>query len=143
MGQAIRLLLRWRAGYFHAHAHQGAVHEHVHAHERGVEHRAPAHEHVHRRPLRSRLGAFGIGLIHGIGGSAGVGILLLAAIPSRVEGVLALVVFAACTALSMTVASTCVGSALSTERVRGVFARVAPVPGAASLAFAPGTPGRR
>ena len=28
-------------------------------------------------------GAFGIGLVHGMGGSAGVGVLLLAAIPSR------------------------------------------------------------
>lgn len=123
MALAIRLLLRWRAGYFHvhAHAHDGAVHEHVHVHERRAEHEASAHGHMHRRPVRSRSGAYGIGLIHGIGGSAGVGILLLAAIPDRIEGVVALLVFAAFTAASMTVASTCVGAALSSDPVRGVF----------------------
>jgi high-affinity nickel permease len=137
MALALRLLLRWRAGYFHVHvhAHDGAVHEHVHVHDRRVEHQASAHEHVHRRPVRSRLGAYGIGLIHGIGGSAGVGILLLAAIPNRVEGFVALLVFAAFTAVSMTVASTCVGSVLSSDPVRSVFGRVAPVLGVASLAF--------
>lgn len=137
MALAIRLLLRWHAGYFHVHphAHDGAIHEHVHVHERRSEHQASTHEHMHPRRVRSRLGAYGIGLIHGIGGSAGVGILLLAAIPNRVEGAVALLVFAAFTAASMTVASTCVGSALSSAPVRGAFGRVAPVLGAASLAF--------
>src|SRR3954451_22620912 len=61
---AARLLSRGRSGSSHAHAP---------AH--------PPHEHDHRHPVRSPLGAFGIGLVHGLGGSAGVGVLLLAAIP--------------------------------------------------------------
>ena len=41
------------------------------------------HRHEHgRHQVRSPLAAFGIGLVHGLGGSAGVGVLLLAAIPS-------------------------------------------------------------
>src|SRR5215213_8070930 len=79
---ATRLLIRWRSGYFHVHAH---------AH--------PRHEHDHRHPVRSPLGAFGIGLVHGMGGSAGVGVLLLAALPSRPLAVASLVVLAVFTAV--------------------------------------------
>src|SRR4051794_38926093 len=49
--------------------------------------------------------AYVIGLIHGMGGSAGVGVLLLAAIPNHAEALGALVLFAACTAISMAAAS--------------------------------------
>src|SRR5436309_10963857 len=40
---------------------------------------------------RTPLQAYGVGLVHGIGGSAGVGVLLRAAIPSHVEGAVALI----------------------------------------------------
>src|SRR4051794_39183663 len=40
------------------------------------------HAHGHRHDVPSPLGAFGIGLVHGTGGSAGVCVLLLAAVPS-------------------------------------------------------------
>ena len=76
-----------------------------------------------------------IGLIHGIGGSAGVGILLLAAIPDHVEGVAALALFAAFTAVSMSVASTTFGYALSRGAVTRRFVAVAPALGMLSLAF--------
>src|SRR6478735_818162 len=52
------------------------------------------------------LAAFGIGLVHGMGGSAGVGVLLLAAIPSREVAVAALLVLALFTAVSMTIVTT-------------------------------------
>jgi hypothetical protein len=84
---------------------------------------------------RSPLQAYGIGLLHGIGGSAGVGLLLLAAIPSHVEGALALVVFACFTAVSMAVASTTFGFALSRGPALRGFATVAPALGTLSLAF--------
>ena len=66
---AVRLLIRWRSGYFH-----------LHAHSHGPE------DEGHRHKVRTPLGAFGIGLVHGMGGSAGVGVLLLAAIPSKPAG---------------------------------------------------------
>src|SRR5213592_2666124 len=64
---AVWLLVRWRRGAFHAHAHEheDLSHAHLHSHRVG--------RHAHPRS-RTPLGAFGIGLLHGIGGSAGVGI---------------------------------------------------------------------
>jgi hypothetical protein len=91
--------------------------------------------HQHVRPARSPLQAYGIGLVHGMGGSAGVGILLLAGIPDRPVALVALVLFAACTAVSMAVASTTFGYTLSRGPVLARFGTVAPALGALSLAF--------
>ena len=113
---ALRLLVRWRHGYFNLHAH-------VH----GDEH--------HHHPVRTPVGAFGIGLVHGIGGSAGVGVLILAAIPSTAVACIALIVLAVFTAVSMTLVTTGFGITLSADRVAGSFNGVAPVLGVASLAF--------
>jgi high-affinity nickel permease len=115
---AVRLLIRWRSGYFHAHAH---------AH--------PPQEHDHRHPVRSPLGAFTIGLVHGMGGSAGVGVLLLAAVPSRPLAVASLVVLAVFTAVSMTMVTTGFGTVLVQPRVRSAFVVAAPTLGVVSLAF--------
>jgi len=100
----------------------------------------PAPHHPHGRcgaslRARSPLQAYGIGLVHGIGGSAGVGVLLLAAIPDHVEGVLALAVFAVFTAVSMALASTSFGWVLERGSVRRAYAAVAPALALASLAF--------
>jgi hypothetical protein len=129
-GLAVWLLLRWRRGLFHVHLH---AHETVHAHGH-VHDRAGAHPHS-ARPARSPLQAFAIGLVHGMGGSAGVGVLLLASIHDHVIAVAALALFAACTALSMTVLSSGFGAALGGARWRATLPRVAPVLGSASLLF--------
>jgi hypothetical protein len=84
---------------------------------------------------RSGPQAFAIGLVHGMGGTAGVGLLLLATIQSHALALLALTLFAACTAVSMTLLSTGFGAALSADLVRRSFHRVAPALGFASLAF--------
>jgi high-affinity nickel permease len=85
-------------------------------------------------PSRTGLKVYGVGLLHGIGGSAGVGVLLLASIPSHAEALAALVLFALFTAVSMALASTAFGVVLS----RGAVVR-GPAPAAAlatmSLAF--------
>jgi len=130
---AMRLLLRWRRGRFHAHVHRHGELEHRHLHP----HRqAPAHDHAHRPgPMRTPAGAYGIGLIHGMGGSAGVGILLLAAIPDHVEGLIALAILALFTAVSMAIASTGFGYAITRGPVRRRFSAVAPALGVLSLAF--------
>jgi len=108
---AVRLLVRWHRGAFR----QGPGH----VHPKG------------RTPWQ----AYAIGLVHGMGGSAGVGVLLLAAIPDRVEAVAALALFASFTAVSMAFASTTFGYALSRRRVMHQFGRLAPALGAVSLAF--------
>lgn len=134
---AVRLLLRWRRGYFHVHAHEHGdlVHVHAHVHARGAEHSPSEHGHQHPPGLRSRSGAYGIGLIHGIGGSAGVGILLLAAIPNQLEAIAALLAFATFTAVSMTIGSIYLGSVLMGEQARRHRGEVAPVLGVTGVCF--------
>jgi high-affinity nickel permease len=134
MWLAIRLLLRWRRGelHDHPHAHSGALHRHPHAHGAAG---GAVHRHSHGALGRSPLQAYGIGALHGVGGSAGIGVLLLAAIPNHVEAVTALLIFALFTAISMALVSTAFGYAISRGPILARFARVAPVLGLASLAF--------
>jgi high-affinity nickel permease len=109
---ALWLLLRWRRGAF-------------------------AHGHTHLRvpPRRTPLQAYGIGLLHGIGGSGGVGVLLLAAIHSRTVALIALTLFAFCTAVSMALLSTGFAYVLARPRVQRGFARVVPLFGAFGVCF--------
>lgn len=135
MALAMRLLLRWRAGRFHAHVHRHGDIEHRHLHGHAER---PGHAHGHEPESllgRSPLQAYGIGLVHGVGGSAGVGVLLLASIPGQAAGLAALVLFAAGTAVSMAVASSAFGFALTRGPVLRRLTVVAPVLGVTSLAF--------
>ena len=113
---ALRLLVRWRHGFFDLHAHPH-----------------PEQDHHHR--VRTPLGALGIGLVHGIGGSAGVGVLLLAAIPSETAAVASLLLLAIFTAVSMSLVTAGFGLTLSARRVAAAANAVVPVLGTASLAF--------
>lgn len=61
---------------------------------------------------RSALEAYAIGTVHGIAGSAGVGLLLFAGIGDHGAATAALAAFALFTAISMAVASTGFGYAL-------------------------------
>jgi cytochrome c biogenesis protein CcdA len=108
---AVRLLLRWRRGELRFHSHPEA-------------HRA-----------RTRKGAFAIGLVHGAGGSAGVGILLLASIQSKPLAVVSLVLLAVFTAVSMSALSTGLGLTLAARPVRSAFGTMAPALGTLSLLF--------
>jgi len=107
---SLLLLLRWRRGAYR-------------------------HTTVHTHATRTGLQAYGIGLVHGMGGTAGVGLLLLATIQSRMLAVAALTIFAFCTALSMAALSTGFGLALASAPVRRSFHVLAPALGGASLAF--------
>jgi ABC-type nickel/cobalt efflux system permease component RcnA len=137
VGLAVRLLWRWKRGLYHLHPHEhaGVRHAHPHAHETSERHTSE-HEHPHPAALgRSPLAAYGIGLVHGVGGSGGAGILLVGAISGGGAGVLALALFAAATAVSMALVSTGFGHALA----RGTLARhledIVPAMGCASLLF--------
>jgi hypothetical protein len=113
---ALLLLHRWRLGRFHVQVH---------------EHDGDRHSHGARTPMQ----AYAIGLVHGIGGSAGVGVLLLASIPSHALAIVCLGVFAFFTAVSMSALSSGFGLTLSRPRVRRSFAQLAPALGLVSLAF--------
>ena len=108
---ALRLLVRWRRGELRFHAHP------------------------HAHGARTRRGAFAIGLVHGIGGSAGVGVLVLAAVSSTGLAVTSLVLLAVFTAASMSLLSSWFGSLLVSRPAHAAFGAVAPALGGASLAF--------
>jgi cytochrome c biogenesis protein CcdA len=117
---AVRLLVRWRRGYFHVHPHRHGelVHAHPHVHEHAPAHDHGEHEHPHAEALgRTPLAALGIGLVHGIGGSAGAGILVVGTIGDRIAAAVALFVFAAATAVAMAGATLAFGHLLSRGRV--------------------------
>ena len=73
--------------------------------------------------------------MHGIAGSAGVGVLVLASVRSTGLAVASLVVIAVFTALSMSLLSRGLGSVLVSRPAQGAFGTAAPALGAASLAF--------
>ena len=129
---AVWLLVRWRRGLFHVHVHghSGGHHAHVHTHTR-------VDKHPHRSParLRTPFQAFAVGLVHGMGGSAGVGILLLTAVKSTTIAVVSLGLLALFTAVSMAILTTGFGVTLSSGPARRTFNVVAPALGVASLAF--------
>jgi ABC-type nickel/cobalt efflux system permease component RcnA len=123
VGLAVWLLLRWRRGLFHVHPHAHEADPHTHAHD-------PRRRHGHPARARSSFGAFSIGLLHGMGGSAGVGVLLVATIESHVYATIALGLLALGTAVSMTALST--GFALTVGKHT---AALAPALGTLGLAF--------
>ena len=110
IGLAVVLLARWRRGAYSA-------------------------DMPHRHAARSRWQAYAIGLVHGMGGTAGVGLLLLATIRSHALAVVALALFAFFTAVSMALLSTGWGAAFGSAPVRRSFQRIAPALGFASLLF--------
>jgi HupE / UreJ protein len=96
--------------------------------------RVPAGLHG-ERPARTRLGAFAIGLVHGMGGSAGVGVLVVASVDSTGLSIVSLGLLAAFTAVSMWLVSTGFGATLVTRPLRGSYHGVAPALATLSLAF--------
>ena len=130
---AARLLLRWRRGFYHLHTHahdEGPDHRHVHSHE--VD---DLHEHDHAVSHRTPLSAYGIGLVHGIGGSGGLTLLLLSTISNQAEAAGALLIFAAGTAVSMALLSTAFGLTIAGGPIGRNFEGFAPVLGILSMAF--------
>jgi ABC-type nickel/cobalt efflux system permease component RcnA len=99
---AARVTWKWVRGHYRAGAHghhaaadvpQGTVHRHLRTGGRGE------HRHV---ALRTPRQAFAIGLLHGVAGTGAVIVVLIAALPSRLEAAAALAVFAPMTLISMT-----------------------------------------
>src|SRR5919204_2167135 len=127
---AVRLLVKWRRGAFHAHVHDhdGHRHVHVHAHANDVSH---GHAHTVRSPAQ----AFAIGLVHGLAGSGAAALLIVAAVPDRGLALLALILLALGTAVSMTALSSLVGTAFGAAARRRAPAGAVPALAAAALCF--------
>ena len=111
---AMWLLLRWHRGVFDPVA--GKPGRHV-------------------RRERTPLGAFAVGLLHGTGGSAGVGVLVIATVDNPSTAAAALAILALFTAVSMTLLTAAFGRTLATRSLARSFHRVAPVLGTTSFAF--------
>lgn len=110
VGLAVRLLVRWRRGRYHPHASELQL-------------------------ARSPRQACAIGMLHGTGGSAGVGVLLLAGIPDHAEAAGALILFAAAAAVSMATLSSGLGYALTRGPVLRRMLALAPGLGVLTLLF--------
>lgn len=101
--------------HFHVHQHGALAHAHLHFHrgsEEGHEHAAPALNFVQKgagwgvKPLL-------IGMTHGLAGTAGLTLLVLASVASRVLGLLYLVVFGLGALLGMVAFSAVLGMPLA------------------------------
>lgn len=87
-----RVLWKWKRGEYRATPHGHEAHEHRHLHRNG------RHGHT---PVRSPKQAFSIGVLHGLAGTGAIVLLLIAALPSQVEAVAAMAVFAPMSIVSM------------------------------------------
>ena len=74
-------------------------------------------------------------MVHGIGGSGGLTLLLLSTISDKAQATGALLLFAAGTAVSMALLSTAFGLVIAGGPIARNFERVAPVLGVLSMAF--------
>jgi hypothetical protein len=129
---ALRVLVRWARGDFragrHEHANAGSSPGHRHLRRGDGE-----HGHIH---VRSPQQAFGIGLLHGLAGTGAVVLLLIAALPTRLEAAAALAVFAPMSILSMAVITTGFAWVLTRPIVEPVYRTVLiPALGAFGLMF--------
>lgn len=127
----VQLLRRWRCGAFHVHVHAHGPVSHAHVHSHAT---ARAHAHGHGQ-VRSVAATFAIGCLHGVGGSAAVGILVVAGQDTREAAALALAVLAAGTAVSMTAISAGLGAVLTADRVQRRLTSALPALGAWGVLF--------
>jgi high-affinity nickel permease len=114
---ALRVLRKWRRGDYRvgAHRHEDDRHRHL---SHGGE---PHHAHRHVRTPRQ---AFGIGLLHGLAGTGAVVVLLIAALPGRLEAAAALAVFAPMSMASMTLFTSAFAWLLTRPLIDPIFRRV-------------------
>jgi hypothetical protein len=112
------------------------VHAHPHVHEGSHREHATVHAHDHGERLgRSPMAAYGIGMVHGLGGSAGSGILVVGAASSHVPGIAALVLFAGGTAASMALVSAAFGYALARPPIASRVGSLVPLLAIVGLIF--------
>ena len=91
---AARVIYKWARGDYRANAH---AHDGGHTKRRHLR-RSGSHAHV---KVRTNGQAVSIGLLHGLAGTGAVVLLLIAALPNRLEAAAALAVFAPMSVLSM------------------------------------------
>jgi hypothetical protein len=132
----------------HAHTHADAMHRHAHAHPRsGGDHAIElSPQHDHRLPLvggsttapkHDRLKSLGVGLMHGLAGSASIGLLVLSAIPEPQLAIVYLVIFCFGTIIGMTLITAAIGAplVLASTRATALHGRLVLGSGLVSFVF--------
>jgi ABC-type nickel/cobalt efflux system permease component RcnA len=128
---AARVLVKWTRGDYTAgpHVHHGEADDHRH-----LRHGAGA-THPHRN-LRTPRQAFAIGTLHGLAGTGAVVLLLVAALPNRLEAAAALAVFAPMSVVSMAACTSAFAWVLTRPLVEPLYRRLLiPALGAFGLVF--------
>jgi ABC-type nickel/cobalt efflux system permease component RcnA len=127
---AARVLVKWTRGDYTArpHVHHGEPDDHRH-----LRHAGAAHGHRRARTPRQ---AFAIGTLHGLAGTGAVVLLLVAALPDRLEAAAALAVFAPMSVVSMAACTSVFAWVLTRPLVEPLYRRlVIPALGAFGLVF--------
>jgi ABC-type nickel/cobalt efflux system permease component RcnA len=114
---AARVIAKWVRGDYRAGSHRHVEDRHRHL-RRGE---GANHGHVHVRSPRQ---ALAIGLLHGLAGTGAVVLLLVAALPGRLEAALALAVFAPMSILSMAAFTTAFAWILTRRILEPVYRAV-------------------
>ena len=126
---AARVIVKWVRGDYRAGPHTHAQHDHRHLHQ------GPGGGHHHRH-LRTPRQAFGIGMLHGLAGTGAVVVLLIAALPGRLEAAAALAVFAPMSIVSMALCTSAFAWVLTRPVVAPLYRTVlVPALGAFGLFF--------
>jgi high-affinity nickel permease len=120
---ASRVILKWARGDYRSSAHE---HDDGHGWRRHLR-RGPGRGHEHLA-VRSPAQALSIGMLHGLAGTGAVVLLLIAALPTKLEAALALGVFAPMSAVSMALCTTVFAWLLTRPLVEPVY-RTVLIPG--------------
>ncbi len=132
----------------HSHAHDGRPHRHPHVHQHPHEYSFAAGE-LHREhglapgalsPLAARrplLRSFGVGLVHGLAGSAAIALLVLSAIPQPLWATLYLAIFCVGTIIGMGLITTAIATPLivASRRMSSLHQRLVTGSGLLSFGF--------
>jgi high-affinity nickel-transport protein len=131
----------------HAHGHGFGAHRHPHFHpdsseQHGAEQLALNHEHslpagalssfAIRRPL---LRSFGVGLVHGLAGSAAIALLVLSAIPQPLWATLYLAIFCLGTIVGMGLITTAIATPFAVAAQRMSWMHQGLITGSGLLSF--------
>jgi high-affinity nickel permease len=122
---ALRVLLKWVRGDYRvrAHEHEPSATDVAHGRDRRHLRRGAGTEHRHVR-VRSPRQALSIGILHGLAGTGAVVLLLIAALPTKVEAAAALAVFAPMSVASMALCTTAFAWVLTRRVIEPVYRTV-------------------
>jgi ABC-type nickel/cobalt efflux system permease component RcnA len=121
---AARVIWKWVRGDYRLGRHRHGPHSDVDAGSHRHLRKGAESDHVH---VRTPQQAFGIGLLHGLAGTGAVVVLLITALPTRLEAAGALAVFAPMSIVSMATLTGAFGWILTRAGVEPVY-RAALIP---------------